>query len=923
MIAEFLRKARSVRQPYVQVLFVLLAFGLMVFSSYTYMRGIEGRNLTRNAINALANAQTNIETSMQEPETALGIISEDIRVMIINGAGLDEVAKYIDDMTEFMNASDRFMTHFTGAYGFFDVFGEAFHAGIDWTPPDDYIPQERPWFEAAVGAGGGVGVTDPYMDVALHVTSITYAREIYDNDGIRLGIVCLDIKLDRIIGYAVNSQITESSYGILATGGLELIAHPIPVYIGMSVYNLNDGAQIADDMLNGRGILTEREVTSHNGEKSAMFYKRLSNGWYLGLIVPYDSYYQNTEGMAWVLTAIGLVLAAALSAVLLSIASARSKSDEENRQKSNFMATISHEIRTPLNSILGIAEIQLMDDTLATGVSESFHGIYNSGYTLLRIINDILDLSKIEAGKMEIRPADYEVASLINDTAQLNVMQKGSKPVEFKLDIKDYIPSVLYGDELRIKQIMNNLLSNAFKYTEKGEVTLTMDVRMGEHSNITLIIRVSDTGPGMTDLQVSQLYDSYSRFYTESTRTIQGTGLGMSITQNLVRMMEGEIFVESKLGKGSTFTVRIPQKSVGAGPLGKELTENLQQFRVGRSSQAKNAHIVREPMPYGSVLIVDDVETNLYVAKGLMMPYGLSIDTALSGFEAIDKIKAGYVYDIVFMDHMMPKMDGIETTKRMRALGYAQPIVALTANAVTGQAEMFLASGFDDFVSKPIDIRHLNLTLNKLIRDKQLPETIEEARRKKAEETMPDKGPHSTVDTELARIFARDAQKAADVLEAVYEKNGDYSEEDIQAYTINVHAMKSALASIGQPELSASALSLENAVRRKNTAVIAYETPSFLSKLRAVAEQVMPKEENEAAEEDTGYLRERLLVIQEACSAYDKKAAKNALADLKQKTWSRETNDLLNGISEHLLHSDFDEAADTAEQAARKLSVDQ
>ena len=189
---------------------------------------------------------------------------------------------------------------------------------------------------------------------------------------------------------------------------------------------------------------------------------------------------------------------------------------------------------------------------------------------------------------------------------------------------------------------------------------------------------------------MNKLFDEYTRFNEEANRTIEGVGLGMSITRNLIHLMKGEISVESELNKGTVFTVRLPQESTGYGVLGKELAENLRKFRINGTKQIKRTQIVFEPMPYGSVLIVDDVESNLYVAKGLLAPYELSIETVMSGFEAIDKVKDGKLYDIVFMDHMMPKMDGIETVKIMRERGYAQPIVALTANAVVGQSDVYI-----------------------------------------------------------------------------------------------------------------------------------------------------------------------------------------------------------------------------------------
>jgi CheY-like chemotaxis protein len=247
-------------------------------------------------------------------------------------------------------------------------------------------------------------------------------------------------------------------------------------------------------------------------------------------------------------------------------------------------------------------------------------------------------------------------------------------------------------------------------------------------------------------------------------------------------------------------------------------------------------------MPYGSVLVVDDVETNLYVAKGLLSPYGLTIDTVESGFEAIDRIKAGNIYDIVYMDHMMPKMDGVEAVKIMRDMGYTHPIVALTANAVAGQAEMFLANGFDGFISKPIDIRQLNDSLNKLICDRKPPEVIEAVR-----QSMPEKPafgtvtvPQMAVDHELAEIFVRDAAKTVAELESIYQKRDAFEDEDIQMYIINVHGMKSALANIGEPGLSGVALKLENAGQAGETAVIIAETPAFLASLREIIEKIRP-----------------------------------------------------------------------------------
>jgi CheY-like chemotaxis protein/anti-sigma regulatory factor (Ser/Thr protein kinase)/HPt (histidine-containing phosphotransfer) domain-containing protein len=528
---------------------------------------------------------------------------------------------------------------------------------------------------------------------------------------------------------------------------------------------------------------------------------------------------------------------------------------------------------------------------------------------LLGIINDILDLSKIETGKFEIVPVKYETASLINDTVQLNMMRIGSKPIEFSLKVSESMPAELFGDELRIKQVLNNLLSNAFKYTKKGQVALEMYME-----NSFLVAKVSDTGLGMTKEQVARLFDEYSRFNMEANRTVEGTGLGMSITKNLVEMMQGTIVVESEPNVGSAFTVRFMQEQTGSDVIGKELAENLQKFRLSKEMQIKSAQMVREYMPYGSVLIVDDAETNLFVAKGLMMPYGIKIETAASGFEAIEKIEGGNAYDIVFMDHMMPEMDGIETTKRIRAAGYEKPIIALTANAVAGQADLFLKSGFDDFISKPIDIRQLNAALKKWIRDKAPPEVVEAARQQKAaaKEAIPVTTPA------LLAVFAKDAQKALLIMENILKNIGTATEKDLRLFATTAHAMKSALANIEEHETAKQADLLENAGKERDIAAIQGETQEFIDTLKNIIAKIKVEPTHTAAtEEDPVFLREQLEIIHKACIDYDEQVAEAALEKLDKMSWTKETKSHLDEINEHLFLSDFEAARDKTEKAIK------
>jgi len=1175
-VRSLLKKFLSV-VTHAQVLVVIFAFGLMVFLSYNYMSEIERKHLLGNVNNAITNVQTYIESGLMEPETTLGVIAENVKNMISHGATSEDVQHYFEYTTNYITTDERLMSYTVSIFGYFHVFNNLMLAGINWIMPDDFIPESRPWYIAAIEAKGKVAATDVYPSVALDYNVMTFSRAIYDDNNRLIGVVCLDAKLDRIWQYAIDTHVTEDSYGILFDSQFDVLAHPNPVYIGRNMRLMNDGEAIRQVLLSG-GEISERKATDYHGNDSVAFIRKLENGWYLAVMAYSKSYYKSVQEIGFILVVLGVVLAAVLCTILLSMLYAKKRTEERtqimldatplcanfwdkdfqikdcnnealklfglsskkeymslfselspeyqadgrlsseksmenlkkafndgycrfewmhrkingelipcevtlvrvisrketivcgytrdlreiktmmakmreadectqvlfdatplssfmvdkhariiecnqeivrmfglsgkqefldelfdffpeyqpsgevsreriskyfdeafeegycrfewmhqkrdgeqiptevslvrvkfrgeyavagfirdlrelklmiaemrraeiaeesSKAKSDFLAKMSHEIRTPMNAILGITEIQLQDATIPLATREALERIYNSGDLLLGIINDILDLSKIEAGKLELSISNYDISSLIHDTVKLNIMRYESKPIDFKLIVNDNVPANLIGDELRIKQILNNLLSNAFKYTLEGLIELTLSAqKVNDSSDVNLVFKVSDTGQGMTADQVKKLGEKFSRFNMEANRKTEGTGLGMNITRNLVQLMKGDIQVESTPGMGSTFTVRLPQSCNNYEPIGKDLADNLMKLNLKNTIKMRNAQISQDFMPYGRVLIVDDVETNLYVARGLLAPYGISIDSATSGFETLDKIRDGAIYDIIFMDHMMPRMDGIEATKLIRGLGYTMPIVALTANALAGQAEMFINNGFDDFISKPIDIRQLNSILNKLIRDKQTPEVLEEARKQK--NSLYAAGGHNIViDSQLAEFFVRDARKTVSILNAISDNNWRRG-DDIPTFIINVHAMKSALANVGETDLANKASELEQAGREENLHLIISSLPAFLDDLNKVIDRLKPMEDETAEDQDVDdsadhvYLQEKLQEIQAACSSYDKKAAKEALAVLKQKTWSKATRDKLSVITKHLLHSEFDEAAKIA-----------
>jgi PAS domain S-box-containing protein len=1033
LVQKTWHKIRTISAVYAQVLVVWIFFALMVFSSYYFMSGIESRHLKQHVNDYLTTITTNIDFELLETEITLRNISVVMRRMIVNGADPGMVLDYMAEVFDAVIPNEKHMMKTIGIFGYFDAFGGVYLDGLGWEPPDDYNPLERPWYIAAAAANGDIANTELYIDMDTKEMVTTCAQRFFDDEGRPLGIICLDISLDNIVDYIISTKIADSGYGILLDENRILAVHPNGDYLGKSLYEIDGSQDIINDMDLGKTVISGHTVKNHEGVQAISFFYKLNNGWYLGIIIPENDYYQSLNTIARILIALGVVLAGILSFILIRIISERQRANEQahniahwyksildavplpitvtdantnwtfvntqvekflnvkfedikgkpcsnwgahicntpncgiecakrglkqtyfthngasykvdveilkdingktagyievvqditqteemarrqmeaetvSKAKSAFIATMSHEIRTPLNAIMGITDIQIQDQTLSQNTRDALIKIHNSGDLLLYIINDILDLSKIEAGKLELVPVNYDVPGLINDAVHLNIMRIINKPVEFELLINENVPAELFGDELRIKQILNNILSNAFKYTDRGEVLLSVDAEKNNEDRVTLIIKISDTGQGMTQEEISDMFNEYTRFNVETNRTTEGTGLGMSITKHLVRLMNGEIYVESEPGRGSTFTVRLPQKSVGSHVIGKETAEKLRLFRFDSSPLLRNAQITREPMPYGSVLIVDDVETNLYVAQGLLAPYELKIDLVFSGFEAIDKIKAGNVYDIIFMDHMMPKMDGVEAAKIIRDMGYAHPIIALTANAIMGQAEIFLQNGFDDFISKPIDIRQLNVVLNKLIRDKQPPEVIEKARQKKTEQDK--HALQRPIGPEIADIFVRDAEKSVPALENVLQNN--FKENDIQTFIIHVHAMKSALANIGETELSAAAFKLEQAGRDENMDIITTVTPGFIDALRVIIEKIKSRnrdsEDGENTKEDLAFLREKLFIIREACAVFDKRTAKHVLNELKEKTWSHDIRELLNEAAEHLLHSEFDGA---------------
>ncbi|MDR3138671.1 MAG: response regulator [Treponema sp.] len=1012
------------RENFKQLLFVFLAFLLMVLVSYFFTSGIVEKQIVVNAEEVMAKADQRISANFRELEIIILNAAFVLQNQLDAGLSRDQIAGCMADLTVWLLQSER---KAPGALGFYGYFRDEYYDGRYWIPPADYAPREKPWYTAARKTPGSVAFTDPYLDPRTGDIIVSVSLTLRGKSGTDYGVLALDMDIRNIAEYVKKLQLAEGGYGILIAPDFTFLVHPDRYYLGRRMNEVSSAHEaVVENLKLGQAASFTVRLVNHEGILVVVFYKRLMNGWYLGIATPTSSYYHDVFNMAMVLSLMGFILVVILCYFLIRLGTAKVRSDEENKSKSSFLARMSHEIRTPMNSILGMAELITRKD-ISADVKEYVAIIQQSGAVLLAIINDILDFSKIESGLLSIEAKKYFLASTLNDIVNVFRVRFAAKPINFFVHVDSSIPAQLTGDSVRIRQILTNLLNNAEKYTPAGYVDLEILMEKLEGKAVKLIFKVSDSGIGIKPEDLTRLFQDFTRLDEARNQAIEGTGLGLTITQSICHAMGGDVSASSEYGRGSVFTASVIQqydedkkialvenpeqrrillfeerlafadsllrafKTLGISPV---LSSNLESLlsalgkdsfdfafvpskhaaeciraRERRTSPIKliimvelggvlafkdadsillpvysislanilNGVVTNEKdlvrdggirltAPSARVLVVDDIATNLRVAAELLAPYRMIIDTSLSGAEAIEMIKENH-YDLVFMDHMMPQMDGIQATAIIREMGKHDPyyrnlpIIALTANAIFGQREMFLQNGIDDFLAKPIEMQKLNALLERWIpKEKQIkivdPEKqgtsgmmrLPEIRGVDVKAGIQNTGGSPEAYMRILSVFCRDTQERITLVKDAADSG------DTALYTTLVHALKSACRSVGALSCGDFAARLEEAGNKRDQDAIRQDTAGFLKELRDVTDNilsVLEKDADKAEKTETAELSSlQLEFLKEALLNMDVTLVNRLITEYTGKPLDKKTRDFIADIEQHILLFDYEKAVE-------------
>jgi len=583
-----------------------------------------------------------------------------------------------------MQLSEMHSSSFGGIICYFEKLngGPVLLSDADTVIPSDLRPTEQAWYRNAVAANGSIAETVTEKDVIFGENILTYSYCLLDDSGRRLGVVCFVIRIGLIGDSMLEMTSERGGYGILLSQDLTVLAYPDKTFIGKGMkYPALSMYSFADKLVADKSV-SEQEMTSSRGEKSVAFFRELNNGWYLGVVIPKADYYRSMTNMAWILCALGALLAAALVIILINIDAAKNRADLVSRQKSAFLANMSHEIRTPMNAIIGMTNI----GKSSAGFERKdycFTKIEDASRHLLGVINDILDMSKIEANMLELSEVEYNFESALQRVVGVVSFNADGKGQRLTVDIDKNIPETLIGDDQRLAQVIANLLGNAIKFTPAdGSVSLGASL-LGEKNGVCEIkIAVKDTGIGISPEQQAKLFHSFQQAESSTTRKFGGTGLGLAISKKITKMMGGRIWVESELGKGSAFYFTTLAKRGNARP----------------AEHAVNWAGVR-------ILIMDcDADISAYFTS-FIQQFGARCDAASDEEEALELIGRNEPYDICFVDCNAPGASAVEPARELKAkvspAGTAVSII-ISASDLLAIEDDAKKAGIDKFLLKPL-----------------------------------------------------------------------------------------------------------------------------------------------------------------------------------------------------------------------------